>query len=241
MKLDILVLAAHPDDAELACGGTIIKHIEMGYKVGVLDLTEGELGTRGTPTTRYAEAAAASKVLGLSVRDNLQIADGFFQNNEETQRKLIQKIRTYQPEILLSNAIKDRHIDHGRASQLADQVNFLAGLRKIETFDKEGNIQEPWRPKQHFHYIQDEYIQPDFSVDVTPCWEQKMDAIRAYETQFFVNDTSEKGPQTPISNPDFIYFLEARAREFGRSIGAKYAEGFTKAKQIGVNNLFDLK
>lgn len=239
MKLDILVIVAHPDDAELACSGTLIKHIQLGKKVGVLDLTQGELGTRGTIETRYQEAKESSAIMGLSVRDNLKIADGFFQNDQETQLKLIQKIRKYQPEIVLSNAIKDRHIDHGKGAKLTHDSLFLAGLRKIET-NENGVLQNPWRPKQHYYCIQDEYIQPDFVIDITPHWEQKMKAINAFKTQFFVGNQNENEPQTPISNPDFIYFLEARARELGRSIGVTYAEGFTKNRQLGVNNLFDL-
>lgn len=240
MKLDILVIAAHPDDAELSCSGTLIHHIAQGKKVGILDLTQGELGTRGTIDTRYQEAKRSSEILQLTVRDNLKIPDGFFRNDKETQLKLIQKIRQYQPEIILSNAIKDRHIDHGRASKLAEEVVFLAGLRKIETW-KEKELQKPWRPKQHYHYIQDDYIEPDFVVDITDYWEQKMESIKAFSTQFSTTEAqNETAPNTPISSPDFIYFLEARARDFGRAIGVKYGEGFTKVRQLGVKNLFDL-
>ncbi len=240
MKLDILAIAAHPDDIELSCSGTLIHHILQGKKVGVLDLTQGELGTRGTIETRYQEAKKSSEILQLAVRDNLKILDGFFKNDEETQVKLIHKIRKYQPEIILSNAIKDRHIDHERGSKLAEEASFLAGLIKIETYD-EGKVQEPWRPKQHYHYIQDEYIQPDFVVDITPYWDQKLASVQAFSTQFFTGEPqNSKQPNTPISTPDFIYFLEARAREFGRSIGVKYGEGFTKVRQLGVRNLFDL-
>jgi N-acetylglucosamine malate deacetylase 1 len=240
MKLDILAMCAHPDDAELSCSGTIALHVALGKKVGIIDFTRGELGTRGTPQTRSQEAEAASQILGLSTRENLGLADGFFINNGESQLKLIAKIREYQPEIVLANAIADRHIDHGRASELANDACFLAGLRKITTYDSQGQIQSPWRPKQVYHYIQDRYIQPDLIVDISPYWSIKMEAIKAFKTQFFVGDSADNEPNTPISTPDFIYFLEARAREFGRMIGVEFGEGFSKATPPGVRNLFDL-
>lgn len=233
MKLDILVLAAHPDDAELGCGGTIIKHVAMGKKVGVVDLTRGELGTRGTPQTREQEAADSAKILGLSARENLSLSDGFFKNDKEHQIQVVQAIRKYQPEIILANARFDRHPDHGRGSDLAFEAAFLSGLTKIETG------QPAWRPKVLYHYIQSQFITPDFVVDVSDVWEKKMDSIRAFKTQFF--DPNSKEPDTYISSPAFMKLLEARGIEYGHAIGAKYGEGFTVRKFIGVNSLFDLK
>lgn len=238
MKLDILVCAAHPDDAELGCSGTIALHIALGKKVGVIDFTRGELGTRGSIEERAEEAKNSSRVLGLSARENLGFADGFFENNKEHQLKLIQVIRKYQPEIVFANAIRDRHIDHARAGKLANDACFLSGLRKIETQDNEGNLQEAWRPKAIYHYIQDYYINPDIVIDVTKYWDIKMQSIQAFKTQFFNPESSE--PTTPISTPDFLEFLKSRAMEMGRPIGVKYAEGFTKESFIGVKNIFDL-
>ena len=232
MKLDILVLAAHPDDAELACSGTILAHVAMGRKVGVVDLTRGELGTRGTPEIRAKEAAAASKILGLETRDNLCLADGFFQNNEKTLMEIIKAIRKYQPEIVLANAATDRHPDHTMGGAVATRACFLAGLRKIDTG------QEPWRPRNVYHYIQDRMLAPDFVVDITPYWEKKIESIKPYKTQFF--DPNSKEPVTYISTPEFLQYIEARALEFGHAIGVKYGEGFTKEKQLGVKDLFDL-
>jgi bacillithiol biosynthesis deacetylase BshB1 len=237
MKLDILVLAAHPDDAELGCSGTIIAHIAMGKKVGILDLTKGELGTRGTAETRRAEAEDASRILGLSVRENMGFADGFFISDEKHQRALIRMIRRYQPDIVLANAIEDRHPDHGKGAQLATDACFLSGLRKIETIDN-GIVQEAWRPKVVYHYIQDRYIKPDFVVDISAFWDKKVEAIRAYKTQFFNQDLNE--PQTYISSPEFLNFIEARAAELGHQIGVRYGEGFTKEKVLGVKSLYDL-
>ncbi|MCU0445378.1 MAG: bacillithiol biosynthesis deacetylase BshB1 [Microscillaceae bacterium] len=240
MKLDILAMCAHPDDAELSCSGTIALHVALGKKVGLLDFTRGELGTRGTPETRQAEAEASSKILGLVARENLGLADGFFKNDAESQLQVIRKIRQFQPEIVLANAINDRHIDHGRASQLAKDACFLSGLRKIVTYDDQGQIQAPWRPRQVYHYIQDRYLEPDLIVDISPYWQIKMESVRAFKTQFFVGEATDNEPSTPISTPDFIYFLEARAREFGRMIGVEFGEGFVKATPPGVKNLFDL-
>lgn len=237
MKLDILVLAAHPDDAELGCAGTILKHIAAGHKVGVVDLTRGELGTRGTPETRAAEAADASKILGLSVRDNVGLPDGFFVNSKEHQLKVVAAIRKYQPEIILANAVYDRHPDHGRGAEIAFEASFLAGLAKVQTTD-DGKPQQPWRPKNIYHFVQSQFIKPDFVVDITPYWEKKMEAIRAYKTQFY--DPSSKEAETYISKPGFLAMLEARAVEYGQGIGTKYGEGFTARKYIGVNSLFDL-
>ncbi len=238
MKLDILVIAAHPDDAELGCGGTIAKHTSSGLKVGILDLTRGELGTRGTIQTREQEAKAASTILGIQVRENLSLADGFFKNDKESQLAVVQKIRTYQPDIILANAIRDRHPDHGKGAELAADACFLAGLTKIETKDAAGKVQQAWRPKNVYHYIQSQYIQPDFIIDVTDVWETKMAAIKAYKTQFFSSDSTE--PQTFISRPEFINFLEGRAIELGNIAGIKYAEGFTTHRYPVVNKLTDL-
>jgi N-acetylglucosamine malate deacetylase 1 len=237
MKLDILIFAAHPDDAELSCSGTILSEISKGKKVGIIDFTRGELGTRGSAELRDKEAMAAAKILGIHVRENAMFADGFFQNDEAHNIELIRFIRKYQPEIVLANAIHDRHPDHGRAGELASRACFLSGLRKIETGLGNKN-QKEWRPKAVFHYIQDRYITPDFVVDISKHLEKKIKAIKAYKSQFF--DPASKEPQTYISDPDFFSFIESRAREMGHSIGVKYGEGFTKEKQIGVRDLFDL-
>jgi bacillithiol biosynthesis deacetylase BshB1 len=239
LKLDILVFPVHPDDAELGCAGTILKEVALGKKVGIVDLTRGELGTRGTAEIRDNEAAAAAKILGLSVRDNLSLPDGFFENTKEYQLKVIEAIRRYRPEIIITNAHHDRHPDHGRASNLVETASFLAGLRKIET-SYDGKIQEAWRPNLVLHFIQDNYIKPDVLIDVTGYWDKKIESIRAFGSQFFNPDWQHE-PQTYISSPDFIQIIEARAREFGKSIGAKYAEGFTSGKILGVDNLFDLR
>jgi N-acetylglucosamine malate deacetylase 1 len=238
MKLDILVLAAHPDDAELGCGGTIAKHVALGHKVGVVDFTRGELGTRGTVQTREQEAKDAAKILGLSVRENLGLRDGFFRHSEEDILKVIQAIRTYQPEIVLANAIKDRHPDHGKGAELAYEACFLSGLSKIET-NWNGKNQSAWRPKQVYHYIQSQLIMPDFVVDISQHWEQKIKSIKAYKTQFFDPTSSE--PETYISKPEFLTFLEARGKEFGHGIDVPYGEGFITVGMMGVENLFDLK
>jgi bacillithiol biosynthesis deacetylase BshB1 len=237
MKLDILVLAAHPDDAELGCGGTIIKHVAAGRKVGIIDFTRGELGTRGTPQTRDKEASDSGKILGLSARENLAFADGFFKNDQSHQLELVKRIRKYQPEIVLANAIYDRHPDHGRASGLAFEACFLSGLVKIETIN-EGAKQDVWRPKAVYHYIQSQFIEPDFVVDISDAWEKKMEAVRAFKTQFY--DPSSKEPETYISNPRFLKLLESRATEMGHAVGAQYAEGFTSPRWIGVKSLFDI-
>lgn len=233
MKLDILVLAAHPDDAELGCGGTILKHIAAGKKVGVVDLTRGELGTRGTIETRAKEAADSAKIMGLSARENLGLRDGFFRNEREDQLEVVKAIRKFQPEIVLGNAVYDRHPDHGRASELIFESCFLAGLTKIDT------DQRPWKPKALYHYIQSQFITPDFVVDVSAHWDKKMEAIRAFRTQF--HDPDNKEPDTYISSPAFLTMVESRGHEFGHAIGAKYGEGFTVRRFIGVDSLFDLR
>lgn len=237
MKLDILAIGVHPDDVELSCAGTILKHIELGKTVGILDLTLGELGTRGNATIRTQEAMRAASILGVSVREQLNMADGFFENNETNQRLIIEVIRKYQPELILCNAISDRHPDHGRAAKLTTDACFYSGLLKVET--KENNTtQKPWRPKAVYHYIQDNFIEPDFVIDVTTYNDKKMESIMAYSSQFF--DPNSKEPQTPISSKNFIDYINAKARLFGRSINVDFAEGFTVNRYMGVNNLFDL-
>ncbi|MGY4537665.1 bacillithiol biosynthesis deacetylase BshB1 [Mucilaginibacter sp. UYNi724] len=240
MKLDILVLPVHPDDAELGCAGTILKHIKLGHKVGVVDLTRGELGTRGSAEIRDMEAAKAAEILGLTIRENLAIPDGFFTNTREYQLKVIAAIRKFQPEIVITNAYQDRHPDHGRANELVEASAFLSGLRRIETFE-DGQLQEPWRPTQVLHFIQDRYIKPDIIVDVTEFWDTKIESIYAYGSQFHNPDYNEDEPQTYISSPDFIEQINGRGREFGKSINTKYGEGFTSRKILGVDNLFDLR
>ena len=238
MKLDILVFAAHPDDAELSCSGTIASHIALGKKVGIIDLTRGELGTRGSAEIRDQEAAESAKVLQLSTRLNLRMADGFFAYNRENQIKIVEQVRRFQPEMVFLNAVEDRHPDHAKGARLQSDAVFLSGLRKIET-TWEGSAQEAWRPKQVFHYIQDYYIKPDVIVDVSDHWETKMNSIKAFKSQFY--DPNSKEPESPISSKEFIDNLEGRALQMGRLIGAKYGEGFTTPRTIGVDNLFDLK
>ncbi|MGA0556703.1 bacillithiol biosynthesis deacetylase BshB1 [Larkinella sp. VNQ87] len=243
MKLDVLVIAVHPDDAELGCSGTILSLIAQGKKVGIVDLTRGELGTRGTPEIRLQEAEEAARVLGLSARDNLGFRDGFFRNDEEHQLALIEVIRQYQPEIVIGNAIYDRHPDHGRASALIADACFYSGLRQIKTLDRSdsetaGEDQPAWRPKLVYHFIQDRYIKPDFIVDITDFWEQKQEAILAYKSQFY--DPKSTEPMSYIASKEFMEFLKARAEEYGHVIGVKYGEGFTVDRTIGVKNLFEL-
>ena len=237
-KLDVLVFAAHPDDAELGCSGTIAAQIAQGNKVGIVDFTQGEMGTRGTPEIRLQEAENAAKILGLTVRENLGFQDVFFRDDEEHQLKLIQAIRKYQPEIVLANAVNDRHPDHGKGSSLASKACFMSGLAKIETF-QDGIVQSPWRPKFVYHYIQNNYIEPDFIVDISDFWELKIKSIAAFGSQFY--NPSSQEPASFISSPEFLPFIEARARELGHRINVKYAEGFTVERYIGVSNLFDLK
>ncbi|MDX2360280.1 MAG: bacillithiol biosynthesis deacetylase BshB1 [Crocinitomicaceae bacterium] len=237
MKLDILAFGAHPDDVEISSSGTLMKHIATGKKVGVVDLTQGELGSRGTVETRYAEAEAASKIMGLHARVNLKMKDGLFEISEANKRLIVEQIRRFQPDIVLANAIEDRHPDHGRGSQLVSEACFLAGLIKFET-TFEGENQAPFRPKNVYHYIQDRYIKPDFVVDVTGFYDRKIQAIKAYSSQFF--DPNSEEPETPISGKEFLEFIEARLIQFGRPIGARYAEGFTVERTLGVKDLTDL-
>lgn len=238
LKLDILVIAAHPDDAELGCSGTIAKQVAKGNRVGIVDLTHGEMGTRGTPELRLQEAEKAAQILGLSARENMGFQDVFFKDDADHQLKLIEVIRKYQPEIVLANAITDRHPDHGKGSSLASNACFMSGLTKIETWQG-GVKQAAWRPKFVYHYIQNNYIQPDFIVDISEHWDTKIQSIAAFGSQFF--DPKSQEPASFISSPEFLPFIESRAREFGHRIHVKYGEGFTVERFIGVSDLFDLK
>jgi len=237
MKVDILAFAAHPDDIEISSSGTVLKHIQQGKTVAIVDLTGGELGSRGTIDTRREEAKASSEILGLSDRVNLGMADGFFEHNEANLRLVIEQIRHFRPEIVLANAVSDRHPDHGKGSKLVSEACFLAGLMKIET-SYNGEVQKAHRPKAVYHYIQDRHIEPDFVVDVSDFVEQKIAAIKAYKTQFF--DPNSKEPKTPISGEEFFDSIYGRMSNFGRQIGVEYAEGFTVERYIGVNDMFDL-
>lgn len=238
MKLDILAFGAHPDDVELGCAATLAKEVSQGKKVGIVDLTQGELGTRGSAELRMKEAAKAAEILGVSIRENLKFADGFFVNDRKHQIEIIKMIRKYQPEIVLCNAIDDRHIDHGKGSKLVSDACFLSGLQKIET-ELDGEIQEKWRPKLVYHYIQWKNIEPDFVVDVSGFIEKKIDSVMAYSSQFY--DPSSKEPQTPISSKNFTDSIEYRARDLGRLIGTDFAEGFTVERYIAVESLSKLK
>lgn len=238
MEIDILAIGVHPDDVELSCSGTLLEQIENGYSVGLLDLTRGELGTRGTPEIRMQEAENAANLLGAEFRDNLEMKDGLFEINEENLKKIIVSIRKYRPRVVLANAIQDRHPDHGRAAQLVHQACFLAGLRKIET-ELNGIAQEAWRPKNVYHYIQDRALEPDFVFDISNVIDQKMAVIKTFKSQFY--DPDSKEPSSPISGQDFMDFIRAKARNFGREAGFEYAEGFTSYKKLGVQDLFDLR
>jgi bacillithiol biosynthesis deacetylase BshB1 len=236
-KVDILAFAAHPDDIELAASGTLMKHIADGKTVAIVDLTQGELGSRGTLETRFEEAQEASKIMGVTFRTNLKMSDGFFDLSEINKRLIIQQIRRFQPTIVLANAIEDRHPDHGRASKLVSEACFLAGLIKVETI-WDGHAQKPFRPVAVYHYIQDRHIEPDFLVDVTDFVERKFECIKAYKTQFF--DPNSTQPQTPISGEEFLDVLKGKMQVLGRTIGTKYAEGFTVERKIGIKSFFDL-
>src|SRR5690606_2317633 len=238
MKLDLMVMTVHPDDAELGAGGTIAKYVAAGKKVGIIDLTQGELGTRGTAETRQQEATRAANILGVQVRENLGLRDGFFTNDEESQVVIIRAIRKYQPEIVITNALDDRHPDHGRASKLVNDALFLSGLRRIKTVD-EGQIQEAFRPRLQLQVIQDKYIQPNIILDITAFWEKKEQSILAYTKQLNVS-VDDNEPQTYISNPDFMESTRGRAAELGRNIQVRYAEGFTARKLLGVQDIFQL-
>jgi N-acetylglucosamine malate deacetylase 1 len=236
-KIQVLAVAVHPDDVELCCAGTLMMEKLKGKTTGVVDLTRGELGTRGTPELRQQEADAAARIMNLDVRENLGMADGFFQNNEENQRKLIRAVRKYRPEIVLSSALEDRHPDHGRAGKLISDSCFLSGLRKISTQDDQGKEQEHWRPKYVFHFIQDRFYQPSFVLDISEVFDRKLDAIRAYSSQFHSTTYQKDEPQTYISTPEFLDAVIGRAQMCGKMIGVKYAEGFISEKMIGVSSL----
>ncbi len=235
MKLDLLAFGVHPDDIELSCAGTLLIEKKNGKKVGIIDLTQGELGTRGTAQTRKEEAINSAGILGVDVRENLEMADGFFRNEEENQRKIIKVLRKYKPEIILCNALEDRHPDHGRSAALVNDAAFLAGLQKIKTTGENSEEQEAWRPKYVFHYIQDRYFEPDFVIDISKVFDKKIEAIGAFSTQFFNGELSD-GPQTYISSPEFLESVINRSKMFGKMIGVKYAEGFISKKMIGVKS-----
>jgi bacillithiol biosynthesis deacetylase BshB1 len=237
MKVDILAIGVHPDDVELSCSGTLLKHISMGKKVGVLDLTLGELGTRGSAEIRTKEAMAAAKIQGFAFRKQLNLKDGFFESNEASQRAIIEVIRDCQPDIVLCNALRDRHPDHGRAAKLEADACFYSGLVKIETH-YDGKKQEAWRPKTIYHYIQDNFMEPSFVVDMSDFIEKKHEAIMAFASQFY--DPKSKEPETPISNKHFMEAVDAKMILFGRSIGVRYAEGFVASRYVGVKDLSDL-
>lgn len=237
MKVNILAIGVHPDDVELSCSGTILKHIEMGYTVGILDLTKGELGTRGNAETRLLEAKKAAEILGVSFRINAGFSDGFFKNDEAHQKELIKFIRKCKPEIIFANAVSDRHPDHGRAAALISEACFYSGLSKIETFF-ENEKQEAWRPRAVYHYVQDRFLKPDFVVDVSKYVEIKMKAIEAFSSQFYNPNSTE--PETPISSKEFYNLILNRMATLGRDINCAYAEGFTVERTAGINNLIDL-
>ncbi|MFK7799025.1 MAG: bacillithiol biosynthesis deacetylase BshB1 [Aureispira sp.] len=238
MKIDILAIGVHPDDIELACCGTLLHHIKLGKTIGLLDLTCGELGSRGSGEIRLQEATKASEMMGAAVRGNLEMQDGFFEYSKTNVLKIIEILRLMRPEIVLANAVSDRHPDHGRAAKLVADACFYAGLRRIET-EWEGEAQQEWRPKNVYHYIQDHNLKPDFVVDIEPYMDQKMAIIQAYKTQFYNPESTE--PDTPISGKDFLTFVRAKAATYGRAAGFSYGEGYTVARPIGVTNLFDLQ
>ena len=237
MKLDILAFGAHPDDVELGCAGTILKEISLGKTIGIIDLTRGELGTRGSAEIRDQEATAAAAILGVSARENLEMRDGFFVNDEKHQLEIIKMIRKYRPEIVLCNAVDDRHIDHEKGSKLVSDSCFLSGLVKVET-ELNGELQEAWRPKLVYHYIQWKNIVPDFVVDITGFTDKKIEAILAYGSQFY--DANSKEPESPITSKNFLESLNYRSRDLGRLTGVDYAEGFTVERYLAVNSLGDL-
>jgi len=240
-KVDILAIGVHPDDIELACSGTLLSHIAQGKTVGLLDLTMGELGTRGSGPLRLIEAANAAKMMGATFRENLQMSDGFFTYSQTNLLKIIRVIRACQPEIILANSLSDRHPDHGRAAKLVADACFYAGLVKVETKEEGGKIQERWRPKALYHFIQDRNLVPDFVVDISEYIDRKEELILAFRSQFFNPDDESEDLQTPISGEDFLKFLKAKARTYGRAAGFEYAEGFNVDRMIGVRDLFDLK
>lgn len=234
MKLDLLAFGVHPDDIELSCAGTILVEKNNGKNIGIVDLTRGELGTRGTAELRKEEAKNSAVVLGVDIRENLEMEDGFFKNDEANQRKIITVLRKYRPDIILCNAPDDRHPDHGRSAQLVNDAAFLSGLMKIETVDENNKKQEAWRPKYVFNYIQDLYFKPDFVIDISNVFDKKIESIEAFTTQFYNPTTNDKEPQTYISSPEFLESIINRAKMFGKMIGVKYAEGFLSKKMIGL-------
>lgn len=243
MKVDILAIGVHPDDVELSCSGTLLRHIDMGKTVGLLDLTRGELGTRGSAEIRDLEAAEAARLMGAVFRKNLAMADGFFEYSKENIIKIIPIIREHQPEIVLANAVDDRHPDHGRAAKLVADACFYAGLIKIPTKDSNGQLQERWRPKALYHYIQDRNLHPDFVVDISEQIDRKLELIKAFKSQFYVPEAQEEFKEelsSPISSKSFMDFLKAKAASYGRVAGYDYAEGFTCDRTPGLSNLFML-
>lgn len=242
MKVDILAIGAHPDDVELSCSGTLLRHLDLGKLVGLLDLTRGELGTRGTAEIRDKEAMDAAKLMGAKFRKNLRMADGFFEYSKENIVKIIKVIRDCQPEIVLANALDDRHPDHGRAAKLIADACYYSGLIKIPTYTDDGKLHDRWRPKALYHYIQDRNLEPDFVVDISPYIDKKMELIQAFRSQFYLPDAAEYEAEldSPISGVDFMKFLRAKARAYGRASGFEYAEGFNVDRTIGITNLFDL-
>ena len=237
-KLDFLAFGAHPDDVELGCGATIAKLVSQGKKVGIVDLTRGELGTRGSAEIRTKETKEASKILGITVRENMDFKDGFFSNDEKHQLKIIQVIRKYQPDFVFCNAPDDRHIDHPKGSQLIVEASFLSGLTKINTDDSSGNAQKQWRPKNIYHYIQWKNLDPDFIFDVSGFHNTKMDAVKCYSSQFY--DPKSKEPETPISTKNFMNFVQSRANDFGRLIGVEHGEGFISNRKLGFSSFDEL-
>jgi len=242
MKIDILAIGVHPDDVELSCSGTLLGQIAAGKTVGLLDLTRGELGTRGTAEIRDKEAANAAKMMGAAFRKNLRMADGFFAYNQENLLKIIEVIREHQPDIVLANALDDRHPDHGRAAKLTADACFYSGLVKVETRNEQQELHERWRPKALYHYIQDRNLKPDFVVDIAPYIDRKIELILAFRSQFHIPGDQEfaKELSSPISGKQFFDFLRAKAQSYGREAGLDYAEGFNVARVPGVKNLFDL-
>ena len=237
-KLDFLAFGAHPDDVELGCGATIAKLVSQGKKVGIIDLTRGELGTRGSAEIRTKETNEASKILGITIRENMNFKDGFFRNDEEHQLKIIQVIRKYQPDFVFCNAPDDRHIDHPKGSQLIVEASFLSGLTKINTDDSSGNAQKQWRPKNIYHYIQWKNLDPDFIFDVSGFHNTKMNAVKCYSSQFY--DPKSKEPETPISTKNFMNFVQSRANDFGRLIGVEHGEGFISNRKLGFSSFDEL-
>ena len=240
MKVDILAIGIHPDDVELSASGTLLLHAELGYTFGLLDLSRGELGTRGSAELRTQEALNAAKILGAAFREQLDLQDGLFMHTPDNMLNIVRAIRQYQPEIVLCNALDDRHPDHGRAARLVAEACFYAGLVKLESVGKDGKNQFPWRPNAVYHYIQDKQLDPDFIIDISPYYQQKLKAIMAFKSQFYDTDSLGNGPETPISGKDFLDFMEAKARVFGRPAQVQYAEGFICARTPAVKNLFEL-